>query len=60
MTQVRRAHGRQSIAPRPDVPAMDYHHEISDANFAKIKESVADLNDPKRKRHLVSSVEGCD
>jgi hypothetical protein len=60
MTQARRAYGRQSIAPRPDVPVVEYHHEISEANFQKIKEAVADLNDPKRKRHLVSSVEGCD
>lgn len=60
MTQVRRADGRQSIAPRPAVPVVDYHHEISDANFQKIKEAVAEINDPKRKRHLVSSVEGCD
>jgi hypothetical protein len=60
MTQARRAHGRQSIAPRPEVPVVDYHHEISEANFRKIQEAVADLNDPKRKRHLVSSVEGCD
>lgn len=60
MTKALRAHGRQSIAARPDVPVADYHDEISDDNFRKIQEAVADLNDPKRKRHLVSSVEGCD
>jgi len=60
MNQVRRSAGRQAIAARPDVPAADYHDEISDANFQKIKEAVSDINDPARKRHLVSSVEGCD
>lgn len=60
MTQVRRAVGRQSIAARPDVPVADYHDEISEANFHKIRDAVAEINDPKRKRHMISSVEGCD
>ena len=60
MNQVRRSTGRQALAARPDVPAADYHDEITDADFEKIKQSVADINDPKRRRHLVSSVEGCE
>lgn len=60
MNQIRRSTGRGTIAVRPEIPIADYHDEISEADFQKIKTAVADVNDPQHKRHLVSSVEGLE
>lgn len=60
MNQIRRSAGRQTIAVRPEIPGADYHDEISETNFQKIKSAVAEINDPQYKRHLVTSVEGLE
>ena len=57
MSDARRALGRKPSGPRPAIPPADYKDEISDANWTKIKERVADLNDPAHKRTLVAGVD---
>jgi hypothetical protein len=56
MTTPRQAAGRKTVA-RPAIPPADYHDEISDKNFQKIKDAVADLNSPDHKRHIVTGID---
>lgn len=57
MSEARRALGRKQSGPRPTIPPADYKDEISDANWAKIRDRVADLNDPTHKRTHVAGID---
>ena len=56
MNGTKRSAGRKPVRIRPEVPRADYTDDISDKAFEKLRESVADLNDPKHKRRVVSSI----
>ncbi|MGL4966119.1 MAG: hypothetical protein ACRC67_33170 [Inquilinus sp.] len=47
---------RGSLTYRPEPEPADYRDEISDQAFAKLKETLAEENDPKRKRRIVSCI----
>lgn len=48
--------GRKPVATRPPIPSVDYYDEISGEAFAKLREAVAELNAPARKRCLVEGL----
>ncbi len=46
--------GSRHVAIRPEIPAADYHDEISQEAFDKLRKAVADLNEPNHKRTRIS------
>ncbi len=54
MNSTRQKGGLRPVAIRPEIPRADYHDEISPEAFEKLKDEVADINDPKRKRTRIS------
>ncbi len=43
--------------PRRDIPPVDYHDEISDKQWEKIKELTQDINGPDVKRQIISGID---
>jgi len=60
MNGIRRKNGRKPLATRPEVVPLDYHDEISDEAFQKLKEVVKDINAPSHKRVLVDGIDWPD
>jgi hypothetical protein len=56
MTSARQQGGLRPVRIRPKVPKADYTDEISQEAFEELRSKVADLNDPKRKRTVVSTI----
>lgn len=54
MHGARQKDGLRPVRVRPEIPKTDYYDEISGEAFQKLRQSVADLNDPKRKRTRIS------
>ena len=54
MSGARPKGGLRSVAIRPEIPAADYQDEISPQAFEKLRECVADINDPNRKKTRIS------
>ena len=54
MNGARHKGGLRPVAIRPEIPKSDYLDEISDEQFAKLRDAVKDLNSKDHKRTRIS------
>jgi len=57
MTGLKRSTGSNKGYIRPEIVPCDHSDEISDEAFTKLRNAVADINDPNHKRVIVISID---